>query len=300
MNLAVVVSGQGHQHAGMLPWLADGPWRHDLQHRLGVADWRAALADAAWASTNANAQMVLTGTALAAWQALAPRLPQPVGVAGYSVGELAAFSIAGVFDPPTALALAHRRALEMDRCAAAGPGGLVAVVGLQGEALARLQAETGLHLAIRNGVDSVVLGGPVPALDRGDALAHALGGRTTRLPVAIASHTPAMQAAAQRFAGHLATQPLCRPGPCLFSNAAGRVRTAAEAAAALAAQMAQTVRWDDTMDDLRSRNPSCVLEIGGGQALARLWNQRHPDVPARSVDEFRSADAIVAWVGHRS
>jgi len=27
-----------------------------------------------------------------------------------------------------------------------------------------------------------------------------------------------------------------------------------------------------------------------------MWNQRFPDVPARSVDEFRSLSAIVNWV----
>jgi len=27
-----------------------------------------------------------------------------------------------------------------------------------------------------------------------------------------------------------------------------------------------------------------------------MWNDRFPDVPARSIDEFRSARAIVDWV----
>jgi [acyl-carrier-protein] S-malonyltransferase len=44
------------------------------------------------------------------------------------------------------------------------------------------------------------------------------------------------------------------------------------------------------------RRVGCVLEIGPGAALARMWNQRFPDVPARSVDEFRSRSAIVDWV----
>ena len=39
-----------------------------------------------------------------------------------------------------------------------------------------------------------------------------------------------------------------------------------------------------------------VLEIGPGQALARMWNERYPDVPARSCDEFRSAAGIANWV----
>jgi [acyl-carrier-protein] S-malonyltransferase len=51
------------------------------------------------------------------------------------------------------------------------------------------------------------------------------------------------------------------------------------------------------MDSIAARQVRCVLEIGPGQALARLWNQRHPDIPARSCDDFRSAAAIAGWIG---
>jgi len=53
------------------------------------------------------------------------------------------------------------------------------------------------------------------------------------------------------------------------------------------------------VDHLAAQRVQAVLEIGPGQALARLWNDRHPDVPARSVDEFRSLGAIVAWISRR-
>jgi [acyl-carrier-protein] S-malonyltransferase len=82
----------------------------------------------------------------------------------------------------------------------------------------------------------------------------------------------------------------------LFSNAADRVADAAQAGHALATQIATTVRWDECMENLHARAPSCVLEIGPGQALARMWNQHHPDIPARSCDDFRSAAAIAAWI----
>jgi [acyl-carrier-protein] S-malonyltransferase len=44
----------------------------------------------------------------------------------------------------------------------------------------------------------------------------------------------------------------------------------------------------------------CVLEIGPGAALARMWNQRYPDVPARSADEFHSLSAVVRWIERSS
>jgi [acyl-carrier-protein] S-malonyltransferase len=50
------------------------------------------------------------------------------------------------------------------------------------------------------------------------------------------------------------------------------------------------------MEGIAARRVSCVLEIGPGQALARMWNERFPQIPARSADEFRSAAGIAAWV----
>nr|WP_145552667.1 acyltransferase domain-containing protein [Variovorax boronicumulans] len=297
MAWGLLFSGQGGQHPGMLPWLAEDGLTRSVAARLGVADWRTALADAVWSARNAHAQCLLTGLALAAWSQLAPLVPPPAAIAGYSVGELAAFSAAGVFDASTTLDLAQTRAAAMDRCAAQSPGGLLGLSQCAPAVLGRLLADEGdLAIAIRNGVDSVVLGGPPAALARAQAAAEAAGAHATRLRVAVASHTPSMQPAAAAFAEHLASLPLARPHTPLFSNVADRIASAAQAREALAAQIATTVRWDECMDNLQARGVDRVLELGGGQALARLWNRRHPGVPARAADEFRSRPAIAAWL----
>ena len=296
MGFAIVFTGQGSQHPAMLPWLAEDALVRDTCARLAITDWRSGLADPAWAEANAKAQVLLTGLALAAWQQIASALPAPAAVAGYSVGELAAFSAAGVFDARQALDLAGLRAQAMDRCGQQVPGGLLAVSGLTMDALERLCADTGCALAIRNGLDTAVIGGPLAALQQAESAAALRGARVRRLGIGIASHTPWMREAADAFAEILAHHPAHRPRTALFSNALGRVQNEAQARTALATQIASTVRWTDCMEDLYARAPHCVLEIGPGQALARLWNQRYPDVPARSCDDFRSAQAVTAWV----
>ena len=296
MSFAVVFAGQGSQHPAMLPWLAEDDLVRDTCARLAIGDWRDRLADGAWAATNANAQVLLTGLGLAAWRQLSQDLPRPLCMAGYSVGELASFSAAGVFTPTRALDLAAFRARAMDRCGELAPGGLLAVGGLARDAIEKLCAQNGVALAIDNGSGSAVLGGPEAALSNAEHWAARQGARVTRLCVGVASHTPWMLGAADEFASALLREPLWRPATILFSNAAGRVLDAAHAGAALAAQISSTVHWDDCMEAIHGRGPSCVLEIGPGQALARLWNQRYPDVPARSCDDFRSASTVAEWV----
>ena len=296
MGFAIIFSGQGMQHAGMLPWLADDELVEQTRSELGVIDWRAHLNDAGWASRNANAQVLLTGLNLAAWTQLSRSLPLPSAMAGYSVGELASFAAAGVFDVHTALALAGTRAQLMDGCATRAPGGLLAVSGLQESQIERICVESGVAIAIDNDRLAVVLGGTHVALDAAARAAQAAGAHCTRLKVNVASHTPLMQDAAVEFSQALSSMPLRAPRVPLFSNAADRIASGAQAACALAGQIAQTVGWSACMDNIHTRQVGCVLEVGPGAALARMWNQRFPDVPARSVDEFRSASAIVDWV----
>lgn len=300
MSFALLFSGQGMQHPQMLPWLVEDAHVRDMRARLGVEDWRSALADATWAARNAHAQTLLTGLAVAAWAQLAPFLPLPIAVAGYSVGELAAFSVAGVFDAATAIELAPRRADAMDRCGAGMAGGMLAVSGLAEPALDRLCRDTGVALAIRNGVESVVLGGMHAPLNVAEAAATQQGARCTRLRVNVASHTPWMRQAAESFANSLHGMPFQRPQTLLFSNAADRIHDASEARTALAAQIACPVRWDKCTDSIRARHVQCVLEVGPGRALADMWNRHYPEVPARACDDFRSVSAVVAWVSARA
>jgi [acyl-carrier-protein] S-malonyltransferase len=50
------------------------------------------------------------------------------------------------------------------------------------------------------------------------------------------------------------------------------------------------------MDAIAERRVRRVLELGPGTTLARLWNARHPAIPARAIDEFRSPAAAARWV----
>jgi len=296
MSFALVFAGQGTQHAAMLPWLREDAHVRSMCARLRIDDWRAAAADAEWTARNANAQTLLTGLALAAWHQVAGDLPPPAAVAGYSVGEVAAFSAAGVYGAETALDLARERAAAMDRCAANAPGGLLAVSVPSCKMIDDTCRRTGLAVAIRNGKGAFVLGGPEPALTLGEQALSALGARCTRLRIGVASHTPWMREAAQDFERTVSRVPFERPRVALFSNVADRIRDAGSARQALADQIAATVRWDECMDNLHARQVRCVLEVGPGSALARMWNERYPDVPARSCDEFRSAAGVARWV----
>jgi [acyl-carrier-protein] S-malonyltransferase len=302
MSYALLFSGQGTQHAGMFPWLetsqAARPLVDALDRSLG-GPWRERLAQQNCGLSNALAQPIIVATSVAAAAALREHVSEaPEVIAGYSVGEIAACAAAGVYDGTAALALAQQRAALMDAAVAGEDTGLLAIRGVS-EAEVRAACRD-LECAIRIAPDNNVFGG---LRSRLDAAQIALQDRAqfTRLCVALASHTSWMRAASDGWRAALATVPLRAPECALALNATGNTtRNARAAAEALVTQLTTTVRWDECMASVAERRPACVLEIGGGQSLARMWAAQHPHIPVRSLDEFRTLEAAASWVRRHS
>jgi [acyl-carrier-protein] S-malonyltransferase len=303
MSYAVVFSGQGTQGPGMLPWLeaepASQPALTAMARALG-SDWRTELEDLQQRSRNTFAQPLIVGTALAAWSALAAALDvPPVTVAGYSVGELAAYACAGVFSVEAAMTLAVQRAAWMDAAVAGLDTGLLSVSGLP---VARvLQLAPALDCAIEIGADQAIYAAESCALASAAVALTAQGALCKRLDVRVASHSHWMASAALGFAAQLQSVPFVRPHAALVLNASGAAtRDLQTLRGALAAQIDHTVQWASCMDVLAEQGVACVIEVGAGSTLAKMWNQRHPDIPARALDEFNDVAGAARWISRQS
>ncbi len=284
----------------MLPWLDHEPGAAAtlglMAEHIG-GDWRSRAGDAAWGTQNAVAQVLMTGLCVAAWQCLAPRLPTPAVIAGYSVGELPAFCAAGVFGARDALHLAAQRAQAMDTSGQGQGGGLLAVSGAAQTLVARVSQRHDLALAIRIAADRCVLGGAEDALAAAQAELASAGAQCTPLAVRVASHTPQMNAAAEAFGRLIEPMLFTRPNALLVGNHTGAgVREPAALKHALAAQIAATVQWERCIETIAERGVRCVLEVGPGSSLAKIWNASRPHIASRSIDEFQSMEGVVRWV----
>jgi [acyl-carrier-protein] S-malonyltransferase len=305
MSYALLFSGQASQHPAMLPWLEAEPAASDILRlmsaRLG-GDWRAQLHDTDHRSDNAFAQVLITGTSLAAWVALQHQLAErPAVVAGYSVGELPAFAAAGVILPEQALTLAAQRAALMDRSVMGIKTGLLSVAGLSEAAV--FDACTGLHLecAIRINASQCLLAGTDDTLLQAAPLLLEHGAVCKRLDVRVASHSSWMQPAAQAFSDVLEKVPFAHPTCPIALNALGVLsRNPIALRSALSQQIASTVQWSACLEAVAERQISCVLEVGAGSALGRMWNERYPHIPSRSMDEFQQLKGVVEWLERNS
>lgn len=298
MSLALLCSGQGAQHAAMFDRVRDLPAaRHTLDVAstvLGRDVFSAAAADDRF--DNAQAQPLLCAATLAQWQGLRDNVPTPTLVAGYSIGELAAHAIAGSFDATTCLALAAQRAQLMDGASPADAG-LQAVLGLERHVLQPLCDLHGAHMAIANGQDHFIVGGTHASLLRLADAAQAQGADIRPLPVNVPAHTPLLAAAVAPFATALDASPLQGPRlPLLAGIDARPVRDRATAVHTLSLQLAQTIEWAQVMRQAYERGARVFLQLGPGNALARMVASDYPCCEVRAVEEFQSLDGAAGWV----
>jgi [acyl-carrier-protein] S-malonyltransferase len=213
-------------------------------------------------------------------------------VAGHSVGEIAAYAIAGVIAADDAVALAATRGAEMANACAAEPTGMSAVLGGdEAEVLDRLE-QLDLFPANRNGAGQIVAAGPLSALAKlaEDPPAKA---RVRALGVAGAFHTKYMAPALDRYAAAAAAVATAEPTATLLSNRDGKpVASAAAAMETLVAQLTQPVRWDLCTATLREHEVTAVVEFPPAGTLTGIAKRELRGIAAHAVKSPADLDAL--------
>lgn len=213
-------------------------------------------------------------------------------VAGHSVGEIAAYAIAGVLTADAAVSLASVRGAEMAKACAVEPTGMAAVLGGdEAEVLARLEA-LDLVAANRNAAGQIVAAGAVSALEKlaEDPPAKA---RVRVLATAGAFHTRYMASALDPYAAAAQGVTSSEPTTSLLSNADGQpVASAADAMSKLVAQMTRPVRWDLCNETLRTREVTAIVEFPPAGTLVGIAKRELRGVPTHAVKTPADLDGL--------
>lgn len=246
---------------------------------------------------NRHAQPLVCLYELIVGAALREQRIEPELVAGYSVGELAAYGVAGALSSEEVLAAATARAQAMDDCAPPDCG-MLAVRGVRRVELEARAAAAGVHVAIRNGDDHAVLAGPRAVLAAlAGELAQRSGAHVVSLPITVPAHSPLLQPAVNAFAATLGCFHWRRTRvPVLAGIDASIVRDPVRAVDRLSRQIATTIEWARVTDVAVEMGTSVFFELGPGNALSRMLFDRHPQVPARSLADFSSLDGALSWL----
>ena len=291
--------GQGAQAVGMAgEWVDQHPAAADLFAR-GSAILGYDLLEvcrggpAERLNTTAVSQPAILVTSLAALEVLRGRDPTVLEAAtvtaGLSLGEYTALVFAGALGFDDAVRLVDERGRAMQDCAEASPSGMVAVLGMEREAVAALcdacRADGVLQIANVLCPGNIVVSGDRAACDRVEAAAADAGAmKCVRLEVAGAFHTPLMQPAVERLTAALATAAFSVPRIPVVSNVDARPHTDPdEIRGLLARQVVGVVEWQASVAYILSTGVSSAWEVGPGRVLRGLIKRINRSLPTSGV-----------------
>lgn len=202
---------------------------------------------------------------------------QPAACAGLSLGEYSALAAAGAVELEQAVALTADRGRYMQEACESAAGSMYSIIGLRAEVvedICRNLRDRGERVwpANYNSSEQLVISGEeAAASEAAELCAKAGAGRTLRLEVAGAFHTPLMQSAADKLREKLAGADF---KPCsipVISNVSGKPCEAPEdIREQLAGQVTRPVLWRQSMHRCMEQGITDFLEIGPGKILTGL------------------------------
>lgn len=283
-TFAFVFPGQGSQAVGMLDaWGDDAAVRQTLveaSDALGedVAKLiREGPKDQLDLTTNTQPVMLTAGIACyRAWIAQTQRVPSVV--AGHSLGEYTALVAAGALSLADALPLVRFRAQAMQEAVPVGIGAMAAILGLDSQAVRdgciEVAAATGEAVEAVNFNDpkQTVIAGTKAGVEKACEALKAKGAkRALPLPVSAPFHSSLMKPAAEQLKEKLAETAFAVPQIPVVNNIDVTVQSNAVAIRdALYRQAFGPVRWVETVQAIRARGVTHIIECGPGKVLAGM------------------------------
>lgn len=299
--IITVFPGQGAQSPGFLsPWL-DVPGVRDAIERFSDdAQVDLVAAGTEWDADRIRdtrvAQPLIVAASLVSFSALTASGGQPSGVAGHSVGEIAALVAAGVISESDGMTLVGLRGRAMAVSAAVEQTGMSAVLGGDQDVVLALLADLDLTPANYNGGGQIVAAGALPALAALGADAPK-GTRVIPLHVAGAFHTRFMASAVETLRSAAADVRVTDPRLTLWTNYDGTAVSDGRAALDLLVdQVASPVRWDLCMASFADHGVTGIIELAPAGTLVGLAKRALrgiPTVAVKTPDDLAAATALL-------
>jgi [acyl-carrier-protein] S-malonyltransferase len=302
--LALVAPGQGSQSVGML-----APWVADSQTKDLVESWSelisvdllklGQLGTAEEIKSTDIAQLLIFVTSYLSSLALDLRNAKDSSIvyAGHSVGEFAAYSLAGTFEVDQALRLVAKRGQAMlSATKVFSKTGMSAVLGGNKEEVISYLREFDLIPANINSNGQIIAAGSLENLERLSS-SPLEGTRIRPLEVSAAFHTKFMEPAVSQFTEIFKTLSVNSPRQIVLSNKNGeRLSKPTDIMENLIQQVISPVRWDLCQAKMVELGVTGMLELAPGGTLCGIAKKEIPNVETfaiKSPEDIQGANDFI-------
>lgn len=292
-TLAFMFPGQGSQKVGMLAEIAA---EFDLVKQT-FAEASDALGYDMWdmvqngeqeqLNLTERTQPILLTSSVALWRVWRQQKgPQPVMVAGHSLGEFSALVCAGSLAFADALTLVRDRGQFMQTAVPVGEGAMAAVLGLDDDVIIDICQQTGAEAVNFNSPGQVVIAGKLAAVETAISLLKEAGAkRAMSLPVSAPFHTSLMRPAGEKLAEKVAGLEFSAPIIPVVHNVNAQTQTDPEKIKTLLVeQIYSPVKWTDCIETMVAAGITQTLECGPGKVLSGLSKRIDRSLTGFNID----------------
>ena len=217
--------------------------------------------------------------------------------AGLSLGEYCAIASAGGMMTEDAITTVRKRGILMQNAVPGGKGSMAAVLGLTGEAIEKVIDEIdGVTIANYNCPGQIVITGWKESVEKAsEALKEAGAKRVLPLNVSGPFHSPMLEEAGKELGQILENVELSPLEiPYVTNVTAEYVTDISETKALLAQQVASSVRWQQSVENMIADGVDTFVEIGPGKTLAGFMRKISRDVKVYNVGTWEDVDKVVS------
>ena len=216
--------------------------------------------------------------------------------AGLSLGEYCAIASAGGMTTEDAITTVRKRGILMQNAVPGGKGSMAAVLGMTGEAIEKVVDEIdGVTIANYNCPGQIVITGWKESVEKAsEALKEAGAKRVLPLNVSGPFHSPMLTEAGKELGKVLENVELSPLEiPYVTNVTAEYVRDISETKELLAKQVASSVRWQQSVENMIADGVDTFVEIGPGRTLAGFMRKINRDVKVYNVGTWEDVDKVV-------
>ena len=241
-------------------------------------------------------QAALVTTCLAMTKVVEARGIHPDVTAGLSLGEYCAISVAGGMKEEDAITLVRKRGILMQNTVPAGEGAMAAILGMDASAIEEgIREIEGVSVANYNCPGQIVITGETKAVEKAaEVLKEAGAKRAVLLNVSGPFHSPMLKSAGEKLAKEMENvefSPL--QIPYVTNVTAKYVNDISETKELLAEQVASSVRWQESVENMIADGVDTFVEIGPGKTLAGFLRKIDRSVKVYNIGTWEDVDKMV-------